>query len=389
MNKKNLLYWLIILPFLSGIPFLYAKELPHLTYFYSEGCHACQKTRNEVIQKIEKELFDKLIIEYLDIADIKNYQLLLSLKEKYHCKDKGVPVAFIAGRVLVGYDQIKRELPSALTTALGGGSYDKLDRLAGIDLAKHFLSFGALTLVVAGLIDGINPCAFTVIVFFISFLTLQGYRKRELLAVSLAFIFAVFVTYILIGLGIFRVLYALRHFYFVTRAVYYAIGGFCFILGGFALYDLWLFKKTGKTEQMSLQLPQKVKNMIHDLIGRYYRKTKDETGGIREKGLPRLMASALAAGFLIAILEGICTGQMYLPTIAFVLKETSLRARAFLYLLLYNFMFIVPLLIIMACALFGATSQGFAKFVKGHMLTIKLSMAIIFFGLGVFILVGA
>ena len=34
---------------------------------------------------------------------------------------------------------------------------------------ERFLSFGLFTVLGAGLIDGINPCAFTVLVFFISF----------------------------------------------------------------------------------------------------------------------------------------------------------------------------------------------------------------------------
>jgi len=50
----------------------------------------------------------------------------------------------------------------------------EFSRLAGIDLAEHFRSFKTLAIVVAGLIDGINPCAFTVIVFFVSFLAFQG-----------------------------------------------------------------------------------------------------------------------------------------------------------------------------------------------------------------------
>lgn len=394
MNKRIILYFFIAVFVLVNVPFLFAKEAQarflRLLFFYSEGCHACQKVKNEVMPAIERDFFDKIIIEHLDIADMKNYQLLLALKEKYHGHEKSVPVVFIAGKILAGYDQIKAELRDTIISTLEKGKFERWDKLPGMDLAKHFSSFGVFTMIIAGLIDGINPCAFTVIVFFISFLAFQGYKNKELIAIGLSFICAVFLTYVLIGLGIFRFLYSLHKFYLLTRIVYYLIAFFCFILSIFAIYDIWLFKKSKKTENMTLQLPKRIKNMIHSIIGVHYRKSKDEKSGtFTKRHLIRLIGSAFITGFLVAILEGICTGQLYLPTLAFVMKDASLRLRAFVYLLLYNLMFIVPLVAVMVFALFGTTSESFARFMKHHMVTVKLAMALFFFGLGLLILMGA
>jgi cytochrome c biogenesis protein CcdA len=77
---------------------------------------------------------------------------------------------------------------------------------------------------------------------------------------------------------------------------------------------------------------------------------------------------------------------MYLPTIAFVLKSSHLKLQAFAYLLLYNTMFILPLLAVFVFALAGATSEDFGRFIKRHMLLVKLLMAALFFGLGMFLL---
>jgi len=79
-----------------------------------------------------------------------------------------------------------------------------------------------------------------------------------------------------VGLGIFKFLYSLRQFYWVTKIVYYLIAGMCFTLAGLALYDLRIFKKTGKTEELTLQLPQTIKNRIHAIIGSHYRRTPEE-----------------------------------------------------------------------------------------------------------------
>ncbi len=396
--RKRAFFCLLIAIFSVASLFLLAdtgyaqtqKSFPRLLFFYSDDCHVCQKVKNEIMPAIEREFFDRVVVEYLNISDKISYQLLLSLKEKYKCYEKGVPTVFIAGKILVGYDRIKEGLKSAIIEALKKQKFEWFQNLPQINLIKHFLSFGALTIIIAGLIDGINPCAFTVIVFFISFLAFQGYRKREIVLIGLSFISAVFLTYVFIGLGIFRFLYALQKFYLVTRLLYYLVALFCFILAFFAFYDLWLFIKNKKTEGMFLQLPRKAKNIIHFIIGSYYRRAGQDRQAVpTQRRLAILIGSSLLTGCLVSSIEGLCTGQLYLPMITFVLKEPALKLRAFGYLLLYNFMFIVPLLIIMFLALLGTSSEGFSKFMRSHLVSVKLALGLLFFLLGIFILWGA
>ena len=71
-----------------------------------------------------------------------------------------------------------------------------------------------------------------------------------------------------------------------------------------------------------------------------------------------------------------------LPTIAYVLKTTPLKLQAFLYLIVYNIMFILPLLAIFAMALFGVSSNTFSLLLKKRLPLIKALMAIFFFSLG-------
>jgi hypothetical protein len=101
--------------------------------------------------------------------------------------------------------------------------------------------------------------------------------------------------------------------------------------------------------------------------------------------LSRLVLSALITGFLVSLLEAVCTGQLYLPTIAFVLKTTPFKLQALLYLIAYNIMFILPLLIIFLLALLGVTSGQFANFLKKHLVSVKVIMAFVFFSLGIFL----
>lgn len=388
MNPKRSIFFAI---FLISISFSFAygqKALEQkgvLIVFYSPSCHKCTQARNEVMPAIEKEFGGSIRIDYRDIAIIENYKLLLGLKDKYkNLKSMELPVFFLEGKFLSGRPDLKNNLRRLIIGSLNKpaakGAPEK------IDLVKRFMNFEPLAIITAGLADGINPCAFTVIVFFISFLALQGYRKKELFAIGSSFIFAVFLTYFLLGLGIFNFLYSLKGFWIVTRTVNILIGIFSLALGAMALYDFFKFKKTNKTEGMLLQLPDAVKNRIHYVIGLHYRLPKDASGLSAKPHIIRLLISALITGFLVSLLEAVCTGQLYVPTITFVLKTTQLKLQALSYLLLYNIMFIAPLFVIFLFALLGTTSGEFSGFLKKRFLAIKIIMALIFFGLGLFLI---
>ena len=61
---------------------------------------------------------------------------------------------------------------------------------------------------VAAAIDSLNPCAFSVLFLTIAFLFSLGRTRLNVLVVGGTFIFGIFITYILIGLGILQALTA-------------------------------------------------------------------------------------------------------------------------------------------------------------------------------------
>ncbi len=352
-----------------------------LVYFYSPSCHKCAEVKLNLIPEIEKEFNGCLDIEYRDIEEVDNYKLLVGLEEKYKIQAADAPpIFYFEGQFLNVDSSINGVLRVLLAqnTKDGSGVQD-------VDLVSRFKGFSALAIVGAGLVDGFNPCAFTVIVFFISFLALQGYRRRQLIAIGLTFILTVFLTYVFIGVGLFSFLYKMQGFYLVVRIFNYCVGGLSIILGAICIYDLIKFGKTKKSEDMILQLPQSVKKQIHEVIGAHYRVDKKE-GSVEKIHIAKLLLSALITGFLVSILEAVCTGQMYLPTIAFVLKSTNLKFHAAGYLLLYNIMFVTPLFGVFVLALMGTSSEQFAGALRKQMPLVKILMAAMFVGLGLFLL---
>jgi len=356
---------------------------PVLMVFYSPACHRCMEIKKLVMPEIEKGFRHKIQIEYRDITDIENYKLLLALQEKYQAKIKNIwPVLYFAGRFLNGEGDVRNNLKGLIISSM---NIPQDQALPKIDLMAYFKTFTPWAVIGAGLIDGINPCAFTVIVFFISYLALQMYKKKELIAIGLCFIFAVFLTYCLMGLGLLEFLYRMEGFWLISKIANLGIGFFSIILGIFALYDFFKFRKTKSPEGLILQLPKAIKDRIHAVIGLHYRKDKKEEGKSK-RNFSRLILSALITGFLVSILEAVCTGQTYVPTISLILKTSNLKLQALSYLLVYNIMFILPLFLVFIFALWGVTSEEFSQILKKNMLAVKMLMAILFFALGAFLL---
>lgn len=356
--------------------------------FGTAHCHACQKIKAGIIPRVKEKYAGKIKIEDLDFDKPENLMRLMELEDKYdwHSKEDQTPTIFINGKFLVGSIDIETYLEMYIDSALSEKGYTPFrGSNESVDLLSRFKAFSPLAIMSAGLIDGINPCAFTVIIFFISFLTLQGYRRREIFAIALAFITAVFITYVLIGIGLFNFIFQLKGYYNAVKVLYISGAALCFVLAGLAFYDYLKFKQTGRTEELVLQLPKGFKDRIQRIIGLHYRKDKGSQAQDKGKNIWRLVLSAFTVGFFVSLFEAICTGQVYLPTIVFVLKSTHLKLQALFYLLIYNLMFILPLWIIMLFAILGVSSGQFSSFVSRHMGIIKILMAGLFVGLGLFL----
>lgn len=250
-------------------------------------------------------------------------------------------------------------------------------------ILSRFESFNIFTVSMAGFLDGINPCAFTTIVFFISFLAFAGYGKREMIAAGSFFITAVFSAYIIIGLGIFKFLRSLSAFSYMALTVNILIGTLAFLLGTLNIIDYIKFRKTNDISSSSLKLPQYIKNKIHSIIGADFRQDK----GSDKKTILKIAWIAFSAGFIVSILESVCTGQVYLPTIAYVLRIPDRYIPALIYLLIYNLAFIIPLAIVFILSLFGAASGVFSKFMQRRFGFIKLATAALFFALSAILII--
>jgi len=353
-----------------------------LTYFYQKGCPKCDRA-NALLKYMMKK-YPQLHIKEIDLNTPDGKRLNETLSNRLELP---LERRLIAPSIFIGSDYLP---PGEITESKLEALIQKFEKVskeeaksppsasppsptptpeetkkAEESIIERFKSLGTLTIVSAGLIDGINPCAFATLIFFISYLTLVGRKRKEILYVGLGFSGAVFVTYLLIGFGI---LSFIQHFSFLpifSRAIYILTIVFALVLGILSLYD-YIQLKRGRPSEMKLQLPDFLKKRIHQTIREESKST-------------RYFLSAIAAGFIVSLLEFTCTGQVYLPTILFVTNIPSLRASALSYLILYNLMFITPLLIIFGVVYWGITSEQLAFFLKKRVSSIKLITSLLFF----------
>jgi hypothetical protein len=361
------------------------KRSPTIVYgafFYTHGCLHCEAVKTKLREWAPK--FPDLRIGTFDMSKEENKKIGEALFEIYKVPSSrlGEIVQLYVGEDYLSGEEFRHvDFEKLVSKYQGKGAPPPWEKVTQEALMKgeekivdRFKKFSLWGVLIAGLIDGLNPCAFATIVFLVSYLSFLGKQTREILKYGIIFTFGVFIAYVLAGMGLMAGFRQLSGFPMITKGIYLVIGTFAIVLGIISFYDYILFRR-GQMAKMKLQLPMALKKKIHGIIRIQTRSSKAGFIG------------TFALGFIIAATEVVCTGQVYLPTIGYIMTIPELRVNAFLNLILYNIMFIIPLVGIFVAAFFGVTSERMALMTKQRTGTVKLLTAILFICLGLFLFI--
>jgi len=210
----------------------------------------------------------------------------------------------------------------------------------------------------AGLIDGINPCAFAVLIFMMSYLTRVVKSKRRVVATGSAYVITVYLTYFFVGLGLLSVVQNPM----ISDTIYLIAGFIALITGILNIKDFFYYG-----QGFTLRMPKSQK-------GRVIR-------WARKGSVP----SAIVLGFMVSLFELPCTGAVYFAILA-MLSQGSTFITAINYLLLYNLMFVLPLIIMFGAILFGYSIKKAKEFKEEYKDYMKLLSGLLLLGLGVWML---
>ncbi|MCZ7381403.1 MAG: hypothetical protein O8C64_07525 [Candidatus Methanoperedens sp.] len=215
--------------------------------------------------------------------------------------------------------------------------------------------------IIAGLVDGFNPCAFAVLLLFITFtmgmLQMQANYRYGLMKVGSIYISGIFVTYVLIGIGFLSTI----SFFSTTHAVGKAAGFISMILGVVVMKDFFI------PGSSLLAIP----GSMHASINNWIKRTT--------------VPGVFGAGVLVGLCTVPCSGGIYLAVIGLLSLQSTL-AQGILYLLLYNLMLIVPLVAVLLASSNSIVVDKMVAWQSRNKTSVKLLMGSFMVAMGFVIL---
>lgn len=230
-----------------------------------------------------------------------------------------------------------------------------------INIPDNFINIAPAKMVslvaITGFLDGIHPCAIAILVFFIAFLLTLKRSIKNVLALGFVYILVIFLTYLAIGVSLFSgfMLFGQHHFFA-------KLGSWLLILLGlFSLKDYFF---------PGFKLGFKLPKVPHEKIKLLLQKAT--------------LPTVVLAAFLVGLCSVPCSGGIYAAITALLASRGTFMS-GFVYLLLYNLMFVTPLIIILFLSMNPYTLLKVGEWQQKHKKTQKLIMGLSMIILGVVI----
>lgn len=367
MTRRLLLALLLALTALTAI----AETAVDLHVFWSLRCPHCLKAVPELRQMAAEHPWLRLH-DYEITQSPTNLQRFQDMALAHGETAQAVPTLFYCGHMEVGWPDAavqQAELLARLEACRQGTAAIpptvettlNLPLLGEIRLAE--LSLPVLTILLAGL-DAFNPCAFFVLLFLLSLLTHQHQRSRMLLIGGI-FVLCSGVLYFAFMAAWLNVFLVVGNLAWITAAA----GALALLIGALNLKDYFAFPH-GPSLSISAERQA-------DLFQRGRRL-------VQSGHLPTMLATTLLLAGVANFYELLCTaGFPMVFTRLLTLREQDV-AQHYAYLLLYNLIYILPLLLIV---LAFVRTLGSRKLSEREGRLLKLLSGLMMFGLGLLLVI--
>jgi cytochrome c biogenesis protein CcdA/glutaredoxin len=366
--KSKIIFITLLLTLFVSLILVSAQEQTCVYFFYGDGCAHCARVE-PFINELESK-YNYLAVQKFEIYnDRSNMVLLNNYFENYNISNEnmGIPVVFIGNNYLIGDGPIIERLESTIQDnvgkdcpALNGGN-----ATGTIGLSSPTEKLGSLSLLAvvgAALVDSINPCAITVLLILMGALLIAKDKKKSLKA-GFAFTLSIYIAYFLFGLGLFSVIQISGLSYWF----YKIIGALAIIIGLANLKDYFWYGAGG----FVMEIPRSWRPKLKELLG----KVTSPLG-------------AFLMGFVVCLFELPCTGGPYIVILGLLADKMTMWASVPI-LLLYNLVFVLPLIIITLLLYFGFSSVECAtKWKETNLRILHLITGLIMLVLGVLIVFG-
>jgi len=386
VSLSCLLALLAVAPLLAAAaaPAAPALDPVPVDYFYEPGCADCLRVSNAVMPRLVERFEGFYRLQRWDVGVPSNVVRLIATQTQLGIrKNESVLMVVDNRHVLNGYTAIHTGLLARMDAAVA-------ERLApgwtpppailiptgppAAAARRRLADFTCGAVMVAGLLDGINPCAISTLVFFMSLLSVARVRGRPLLLMGVAFCAASFLTYTALGFGLLRLLHLSAGFHALRRLLDGVLTVLLLVLALLSWRDAWRYARTRSAHAITLQLPTGIKALTHRIMHR----------GLASS---HLFAAGLLVGSAVTALESVCTGQVYLPTLLLVVRGGDTTARAWFYLLLYNLMFVLPLVGVFTVTFLGMRTATLLEWSRREVVLSKALLGAFFLAMAALVAV--
>lgn len=214
-------------------------------------------------------------------------------------------------------------------------------------------------IITTALVDSINPCAIGVLILLISTLIVMGKDKKKMMAVGSIYILAVYIVYFLAGIGLLLFIQKLN----IAQPLSIFIGSLVIILGLIEIKDFFWY---GRGITLSIA-PRYVKY-------------------IEERAKNLTVWGAIVLGAFVAAVELPCTGGPYLAITTWIAQSQVVPVKALIYLLVYNFIFVLPLIVILLLVYFGIKVQRIKRWKQDYRRWMRLAIGLVLVTLGILLI---
>ena len=203
-------------------------------------------------------------------------------------------------------------------------------------------------------------------------LAIRGRRRRARILGGLAFCIGTFLTYMLMGLGLVQALKSMQGLRVVNEVVTAVLALSLFVLSFLSFRDALRFRRIPVFSVVTLKLPEGVKNMIRQIA-------------MSSWSGPAVVAAGLGCGFVVTLLDALCTGQVYVPVLALISREPG-AWRSFALLVIYNLAFVAPLVAVFIIASKTTDAFQMAKWSSRNVIPSKIALGVMFAILGLLLI---
>jgi len=311
-------------------------------FFWGNGCPHCIREK-EFLAEL-KERYPRLYIESYEVwQSPANARFFSQMTQSAGIKSTGVPVTFIDRKVFVGFSESdKAEIDKTIQSCLGRQCIDPADRLTqpveqktektvelpflGV-IDQSAASLPMITIILGGL-DSFNPCAFFVLFFLLSLMVHARSRARMMLIGGTFVLFSGLIYFLFMAAWLNLFLLA-GNLGIITLAA----GLIALVVAALNIKDFFFFGKG-----VSLSISEDAKPKLFERMRNLLRSTS--------------FLSTLAGTVVLALAantyELLCTAGFPMVFTRILTLHRLAPATYYLYLALYNIVYIIPLTIIVA-----------------------------------------